>query len=264
MAFRVRAFGMTDVGRARERNEDNLILVPHEGLYIVADGMGGHASGQLASRLAVTHITEFMCVQRKRPDFTLPFPPDPARSPQANLLACAIQHANERIFIESCKNTANEGMGTTITAIFDPGPSSDSILLAHVGDSRIYRFRDGGLTQVTADHSLLNHLLDTGKLTPEEADKFPNKNVIFRALGLKDYVEVDTQECKKRDGDLYMMCSDGLSDLVEEWVMGQILTDSQHNLKDACRALIDMANRNGGKDNITVMLVYVEQVTQVG
>jgi protein phosphatase len=263
MAFRLRAFGMTDVGRARQRNEDNLLLVPQEGLYIVADGMGGHASGQLASRLAVSHMTEFLCVQRKKPGFQLPYPPRGDRSTEGNLLASSIQHANERIFIESCKDSANEGMGTTVTAIFDPDPNGEFLLLAHAGDSRIYRFRDKVLTQMTQDHSLLNHLLDTGKLTPEEADDFPNKNVIFRALGLKDYVEVDVQEARKRDGDLYLMCSDGLTDLVEDWIITQVLTGSENNLREASKTLIEVANRNGGTDNITVLLIYVEQVTLI-
>ncbi len=263
MAFRLRATGKTDVGQARERNEDNLILVPQEGLYLVADGMGGHAGGQLASRLAVSHITEFLCIQCKQDDFTLPYPPRKDRSEDANLLAISIQYANERIFIQSCKDAANEGMGTTITALLDPNTREDTLLLAHAGDSRIYRFRDGGLTQLTQDHSLLNHLLDTGKITPEEADDFPNKNVIFRAMGLKDYVEVDVQEAKKRDGDLYLMCSDGLTDLADDWVISQILTNSENDLNKAAQTLIETANRNGGTDNITVMLIFVEQVTQM-
>jgi serine/threonine protein phosphatase PrpC len=263
MAFRLRAFGMTDVGRKRERNEDNLILVPQEGLYVVADGMGGHASGQLASRLAVTHITEFVCIQSKKPDVSWPSPPRRDRPDAANKLAASIQYANERIYIESCKDTANEGMGTTITALYDPDPQGPTLFLAHAGDSRIYRFRNKVLTQMTQDHSLLNHLLDTGKITPEEAEHFPNKNVIFRALGLKDYVEVDVQELPKRDGDLYLLCSDGLTDLVEDDIIAQILTGSETSLRDACQALIKIANHNGGVDNITAMLVYVEQVTQI-
>lgn len=263
MAFRLRGCGMTDVGQARSRNEDGLILVPHEGLYIVADGMGGHVGGQLASRLAVSHVTEYLCVKKKQPGFESPYGNDPARTPHANALASSIQYANERIYVEACKNPENEGMGTTITTLLDPGPRSESLVLAHVGDSRIYRFRNGALNQLTQDHSLLNHLLNTGKLKPEEADDFPNKNVIFRALGLKDYVEVETQVVKKKDGDLFLMCSDGLTDLVEDWIISEVLAGSEHNLPEACKTLIELANRNGGTDNITIMLVYVEQVTEV-
>jgi PPM family protein phosphatase len=256
MGFRMRCYGMTDVGRAREKNEDNLILVPSEGLYIVADGMGGHQGGQLASRLAISYITEFVCVLVKDADYQWPYEGYSDRSQGENALAVGIQYSNERIFIESCKKRELEGMGTTITAILDLGATD--LVLAHVGDSRIYRMRQNTLFQVTKDHSLVNHLLSQGKLTPEEAETFPNKNVIFRALGLKDYVEVDTSVQAKQAGDLYLLCSDGLTDLVEDWVIAEVLQGASNNLKEACKTLISLANRNGGKDNITVLLAVVE------
>ncbi len=256
MAFKTRCFGMTDVGRARQKNEDNFILVPNEGLYVVADGMGGHASGRLASSLAVKYITEYVCLQSKRPDFSPAYARESSITEPAFVLSSGIRHANERIYIEACKNPAHEGMGTTVVAIRDPG--DDHLILAHAGDSRIYRFRDSSLSQVTEDHSLLNHLLNTGKLKPEEAESFPNKNVIFRALGLKDDVQVDTQRIPKRAGDLYMMCSDGLSDLIDDWAMGELLEGAFKDLRATCKSLIDLANRNGGTDNITVVILLIE------
>jgi len=259
MAFRTRAFGLTDVGRARQENEDNFILVPSEGLYVVADGMGGHASGKLASTLAVTFITQFVAVERKRPDFQWPFPIDHSRTNEENLLSAAIKHANERIYIQSCKAREHEGMGTTVVSILDGEASS--LTLGHAGDSRIYRFRNNTLAQITVDHSLVNHLLATKKITPAEAENFPNKNVIFRALGLKDYVDVDTQVVPKRDGDLYLLCSDGLTDMVDDWILAEILQTAHADLKTAAQTLIRLANHNGGNDNITVLLLAVDEVT---
>jgi serine/threonine protein phosphatase PrpC len=256
MAFQTRCFGMTDVGRAREKNEDNFIFVPDMGLYLVADGMGGHASGSLASTLAVKYIAEFVCLLYGQPDFSWPYPKDPDTPDEHHLLNCAIRHANERIYIEALKNPAHEGMGTTIVTVHDPG--GDDLILAHVGDSRIYRFRDSSLSQITMDHSLLNHMLSIGKLKPEDAESFPNKNVIFRALGLKDDVQVDVQQVPKRKGDLFLLCSDGLSDLVEDWVIAEIMEDSHNNLKGTASALIKMANHNGGTDNITVELLAID------
>ncbi len=257
MALRTRALGMTDVGRARQENEDNFIIVPSEGLYVVADGMGGHASGRLASTLAVNFITQYMAQDRHRPGFDPSFPHEHGRSPEEYALACAIKHANERIYITSCKSREHEGMGTTVVAALDAG--LPTLTLAHVGDSRIYRFRDNTLAQITTDHSLVNHLLATGKLTPAEAENYPNKNVIFRALGLKDYVDVDTQVVPKRHRDVYLLCSDGLSDLAEDWVIAEIMQTAFDDMRGAAQSLIRVANHNGGTDNITVLLVAIEE-----
>jgi protein phosphatase len=257
MAFRTRAYGSSDVGRARAKNEDNFILVPQEGLYVVADGMGGHASGQLASSLAVTHMTEFICLKLKQPGFQLPFAVDSDHSPAACQLSNAIQYANERIYIESCKDSTHEGMGTTVVCVWDTG---GRLVLGHAGDSRIYCFRDGMLEQVSEDHSLLNHLIRTKQIADADIATFPNKNVIFRALGLKDELEVDIVERKKEDGDVYLLCSDGLTDLVDDWIIGEILANAHNDLKETTETLIRLANDNGGKDNITVLLLLIEDI----
>jgi serine/threonine protein phosphatase PrpC len=255
MGHTLRCYGKTDVGRARQKNEDNFILVPAEGLYLVADGMGGHQSGELASQLAVSYITEFICILAKDEEYEWPYTGYSDRTRAENCTVVGIQYANERIFIESCKNRGNDGMGTTITALLETG---EDLVVAHVGDSRVYRLRNGTLSQLTADHSLLNHMLDTGKLAPEDADSFPNKNVIFRALGLKDYVEVDTTVHRRVAGDIYLLCSDGLTDLVEDWVIADVIQDSVRDLERAATTLIRLANEAGGKDNITVLLAQVE------
>ena len=256
MTIRLKSAGKTDVGLKRTENEDNFIMLPDQGLYVLADGMGGHASGKMASTLAVTHITEFVCVTAKQPNFSFMYKPDESMPYEANVLVNAVKYANERVFIQSCKERSMEGMGTTVTAILH---ARDFFVIAHVGDSRIYRVRQNELKQMTVDHSLLNHLLSTGELRPEDADTFQNKNVILRAIGLKDYVDVEAQVIEKVPGDLYMMCSDGLSDLVPDHVIERVLNASP-SLPDACNTLIQLALNAGGKDNITVVCVQVEDV----
>lgn len=257
MAFRLISYGATDVGLKRQKNEDYFAILEDEELFILADGMGGHASGQVASRLATEHIVEFMTERCRQPGFQWPYPVHEGATFEEAAISNAIQFANERTFIESMKDSRLEGMGTTVCAIVGAG---DRLVLAHVGDSRIYRYRDGQVSQVTRDHSLLNHYLDTGTITPEEAKDFKNKNVIIRAVGLKDYVDPEVQVVEKRHGDVYLVCSDGLSDLVDEWVMKNTFDDEGDNLEGVAQRLIRLANQAGGKDNITVVLVQLVSV----
>lgn len=253
-AMKLSSAARTDVGLKRAQNEDNFLLIPNLGLYILADGMGGHNSGQLASHLAVTLIAEFAS-QFNDPSLALPYNADPSLPFEANLLSNAIKHANERIFIESCKDRAAEGMGTTVTALLD---TPQRIVIAHVGDSRVYRLRQNKLRQLTVDHSLANHLLSLGQLQLHEVANFAQKNVIMRAVGLKEYVEVDVQVIDKQRGDILMMCSDGLCDLVEDPHMEAVLLQHVH-LEPACDQLIQMALAAGGKDNVTVVCVRVDE-----
>lgn len=255
MTTRLTCAAKTDVGLKRTNNEDNLIMVPAQGLYVLADGMGGHASGEVASTMCVNHVAKFICETAKQPGFEFPYKPKSDLSYEGNLLSNAIQYASERIFIQSCKDRAMEGMGTTVTAIYN---APHGLVLAHVGDSRIYRIRKGHITQMSRDHSLLNHLIDKGELKPEDAKNFAQKNVILRALGLKDYVDVEVHEVPREQGDIYVMCSDGLSDLVSEDNICKTVTQAS-NLDDACDKLIGLALKAGGKDNVTVVCVCVEQ-----
>ena len=262
MPFRIKAYGMTDVGRSRQKNEDDFIILPEEKVFVVADGMGGHASGQLASALAVSKIAEFLCIERFKENFSWPYAVSKDRSWDGNSLSCAIKYANERIYIESCKNSAHKGMGTTVVALAQKY-QEDTLVLGHVGDSRIYRFRRDGLYLMTEDHSLLNHLLTTGQISAADAEHFTRKNVIFRALGLKDNVEVEISELAMQNEDIFMMCSDGLTDLVEDWVIAEVISNCRSDLKSGCDTLVKMANHNGGSDNITVMMLYLEEIGQI-
>lgn len=253
MASRLACAAKTDVGLKRTNNEDNFAVIQSVGLFVLADGMGGHASGQVASTMCVSHVAQYICEVSRQPGFKFAFPTKPELSYEANLLANAIMYANERVFIQSCKDRSMEGMGTTVTAILN---APHGLVLAHVGDSRIYRVRKGEITQMTRDHSLLNHLIDKGEIKPEDAANFANKNVILRAIGLKDEVDVDVKEVPREKGDIYMMCSDGLSDLVSDPVIARTISEAP-SLEDACASLIGLALKAGGKDNVTVVCVSV-------
>ena len=255
MATRLTCAAETNVGLKRTNNEDYQKVVPERGLYVLCDGMGGHASGEVASEMCCTNVVKFVCEMSRQPGFEMPYQTAPNLSPEARLIVNAIKYANERVYIQSCKDRAMEGMGTTITCIYN---APHALILAHVGDSRIYRVRKGQITQMTRDHSLLNHLIDTGEVKPEDASHFANKNVILRAIGLKDYVDVEIKEVPREQGDVYMMCSDGLSDIVSE---SKILNaiENAPDLETACHELILLALQAGGKDNVTVVCVCVAQ-----
>jgi protein phosphatase len=257
---RLQGFGWTDVGRKRSNNEDFYAVLNRHELFLLADGMGGHASGEVASRLAVRHVIQYLLEICHRPGF-VPAPDVPAMADPAERLVCgAILHANERVYVESLKDRRLDGMGTTLLIAMGAG---DRVILAHVGDSRIYRLRDGVLERMTEDHSLLNHLLRTGQLTQEASRDFKGKNVIMKAVGLKDHVAPDIRSVERREGDLYLFCSDGLTDLVEDWIIQNVLASEGGDAYAATRALVRIANEYGGKDNTTVVLVRVGQPVAV-
>lgn len=248
------AFGWTDVGRKRTSNEDFYAIDEPNELFVLCDGMGGHNSGEVASRLAVQHLVSFVTDVARRPGFEFAREVPPLEDPAQRLVHAAIQHANERVYIESMKDRRYDGMGTTLLVALG---AQDRIVLAHVGDSRIYRLRDGQLTQVTQDHSWLNHMVQTGQMTRTEAQSAKGKNVIMRAVGLKGSVLPDLQSVERRAGDLYLFCSDGLTDLVEDWIIRDVLEAEGADLYTAARALVKLANDYGGRDNCTVILLRV-------
>jgi protein phosphatase len=246
--------GTTDVGRKRPHNEDAYLLLPEENLFCVADGMGGHASGEVASRLAVEEMAEFFRLTGADEEATWPYKMDPARTYDENRLLTAVKLANLRIHERAQADAKLRGMGTTLVAASFP-KGGRTLLVAHVGDSRVYLFRKGAIRQLTEDHSLLNDYLRTKKLTPAEVDTFPHKNVIVRALGMKPTVEVDLVREEIEDGDVVLLCCDGLSGMVPDARMAEILHASHGDLRLAAQALVDAANEAGGVDNITTVLV---------
>ena len=248
--LRVEVAGETNVGRKRTHNEDNFSILSDFGLYIVADGMGGHASGEVASKLAIETIKEFFEMTADDPERTWPYKMDKAKGYEENRLITSIKLANLRIFEHAQRDAKQRGMGTTLVTIFTV---ENGVYCAHVGDSRVYRIRGRKIQQITEDHSLLNDYIKMKHLTAEEIANFPHKNVIVRALGMKETVKVDTRFDTPQAGDTYLLCSDGLCGPVSDDDILAICVGSS-DLKTASRRLIEKANENGGPDNITAVL----------
>jgi protein phosphatase len=248
---RIRYAAKTDVGMKRSHNEDYFALIEDEQLFLVADGMGGHASGEVASKLAADSIGEFYR-HSKDADATWPYRYDHSLSYAENRMMASVRLANARIHDTSMREPRLRGMGTTIVSFLVRGNMG---FIAHVGDSRIYRLRAGEIKQLTRDHSLLEDYRDARPdMTEEEARNFPHKNVITRALGMRDQVQVDTQSFPLEDGDVYLLCSDGLSGMLTDDELREIVVAAK-TLEEGVAALIDRANAAGGTDNITAMLV---------
>jgi protein phosphatase len=250
--MRIEISGQTHVGMKRNHNEDNLLLLPEERLVVVADGMGGHSSGEIASKIAVDEMAEFFRMTSQDQEITWPYKMDKQKNYDENRLATGIKLANMRIFEKASAEQKYKGMGTTIVGAYFAKDSE--VVVGHVGDSRVYFWRQGVLKQITEDHSLLNDYLKAKKLTPEEIEAFPHKNVIVRALGMKDNVIVDVNRVEPQEGDVFLLCSDGLSGMVPDAQIQSVL-NAQSDLDKACGMLIDAANANGGNDNVTCILV---------
>lgn len=248
--LRIEVAGETNVGMKRNHNEDNFSIIEENGLYIVADGMGGHASGEVASQMAVESLKEFFASTQDDPERTWPYKMDRSKGYEENRLITGIKLANLRIYESAQRDAGRKGMGTTLVTMF---AVEDGLYVAHVGDSRGYRVREGKIDQLTEDHSLLNDYIKMKRLTAEEIANFPHKNVIVRALGMKDTVKVDTRFDQPKAGDVYLLCSDGLSGPVTDEMMLEICS-GPGDLKVMATKLIEKANANGGPDNITVVL----------
>ena len=229
--------GRTDAGRKRRQNEDSFVVDPP--LFVVADGMGGAQAGEVASRLAAAAFGEFHEADELAAE---------------ERLEAIIQEANRRIFDRARTDAAASGMGTTVTAAL---VGDDHVAIGHVGDSRAYRIRDGELEQLTQDHSLVADLMRSGRLTPEEADTHPQRSVITRALGTDREVDVDTFSVDVAAGDVFLLCSDGLTTMVGDEEILRLVRESS-GLDSAGKALVKAANRHGGDDNVTVILFRVE------
>jgi len=232
-------FHDSDLGRQRQGNEDNYYV--RSPLFVVADGMGGAQAGEVASEIAVRQF-----------EGGLPDGQDPGEA-----LVALIREANARIHEQARSHAQHAGMGTTTTAAYLTG---DAVVVAHVGDSRCYLLRDGDLIRLTRDHSLVDELIRRGKLTEEQAESHPQRSVITRALGPEPNVEVDVEAFPARAGDVFLLCSDGLTSMVHEPQLKALLADRERPLEQTGRTLIAAANEAGGRDNITVILFRVEEV----
>jgi protein phosphatase len=249
--MQVTAFGLTHVGRQRQHNEDSYLVAGEPGLFLVADGMGGHAAGEIASRIAVDSISEFI-LHTKEDDGTWPHAYDEHYKRSTNRLMAAVRLANTRVLEAMRKDARLRGMGTTVVACLR---DDDMMSFAHVGDSRAYLIRAGHLSRITNDHSWVFEQVQAGMLTEAEAEKHPLRNVITRALGGALSVTPDASEVETRSGDVYLLCSDGLTGMVPEDEIRDIVDKNTDDLEKACQVLIDTANERGGLDNVTAILV---------
>src|SRR3954468_19236990 len=254
--MRAIAAGVSDVGLQREHNEDSFVVLKEYDLFVVADGMGGHRAGDVASKLATETISEFF-KSTANEDVTWPFHFDTNLSEEENRLLTGIRVANRQIFERSTRSREYHGMGTTVVgAMFSP--RKRRMYIGHVGDSRCYRVRKGAIQLMTRDHSLINdYLLAMPDLSEEQKSELP-KNVITRALGMQDQVVVDLQHDDPQQGDVYVLCSDGLSGMVTDEEIQKIVIAS-HDIRDACGQLIARANEHGGEDNVTAVLIKIEE-----
>ncbi len=244
--------GATHVGMKRDHNEDNLMLLPELNLFVVADGMGGHSSGEVASRIAVDTLKTFFEETEGDDDVTWPYKLDKNLGYEENRLVSSVKLANRNIFETALADVRYKGMGTTFVGILN---TEDHTVVAHVGDSRCYRIRSGAIEQITEDHSLLNDYKKIQKMTPEEEAAFPHKNIIVRALGMKDSVAVEVQRQAPQAGDFVLLCSDGLNGEITDPEMLEIVSANAEDLDKAVEKLIEAACQHGGKDNVTVILV---------
>ncbi len=247
---------VSDVGRKRKGNEDSLIANPEQRLFVVADGMGGHAAGEIASKVAVDSINEFVCLTGGDEEITWPFGLDDTISYDGNRLKTAVRFANRKVLEATKEKSEYEGMATTVAAVLVDAASAN---LGHVGDSRIYLFRGGELSQLTSDHSWVNEQLESGIISAEQARTHPLRNVVTRALGGKADLQVDMQTHAVESGDILLLCSDGLTTMVPDEHVARILSAAAGDIEKGADELVAEANSRGGEDNISVLLLRFEE-----
>ncbi len=250
---KLRVVGLTDTGKVREHNEDTIAGDADSGLLVLADGMGGYKAGEVASGLAVKTIVSMVHEHMQRENLSAG-DAETGLARTSIILRDAIQRANKIIYQTAHTQSQCEGMGTTVVAalFFD-----NRVTIAHVGDSRLYRVQDGKFERITMDHSLLQELVDRGLYSAQEAQRAANKNYVTRALGVEPNVEVEIREIPVQKGELYMLCSDGLSDMVEDEDIHLTISTFSASLANVARQLIQLANDNGGRDNISVLMAQV-------
>lgn len=247
---RIEMAGKTHVGCVRDHNEDAISIDAPLGLAILADGMGGHRGGEVASAITVSTIYDTLSTKLKsiKEDAT---DVESSYSPESTAIHDAIKLANSNVFESSHENAQYRGMGTTVVVLLF---YDNRFTVAHVGDSRLYRIRNGVLEHLTRDHSLMQELIDRGFYTAEQARKSMNKNLVTRAIGIEENVHIDIQEDITQIDDIYLLCSDGLNDMIEDDLIHETIKRNQDDLEKAATELIEEANRHGGKDNVSVIL----------
>jgi len=247
---KIQLHGQTDTGSVRDHNEDAIVYDDDIALAILADGMGGHRGGEMASAITVSTVLEEITDKVK--NLTVgETDNDTGYSAESLIVQEAINLANKNVHDSSESNARYRGMGTTIVVVLF---YDNRFTVAHVGDSRLYRLRNGELKQITSDHSLMREMIDRGLYTPEEARKSLNNNLITRAIGIDSKVQVDIQEDIAMVNDIYLLCSDGVTDMIEDDLIKSVMIENSENLEKAASEIIRLANEHGGKDNISALL----------
>ena len=250
----LRMTGKTDTGMVREHNEDCFLIMPENGIAILADGMGGHLAGEVASAMAIDRVAHYLLNVFAVSDAEKAPGKNSAAFESAALVE-AIKSANAAIHDASLTRPEQSGMGTTIVAA---AFHNNTLTVAHVGDSRMYRYRNGELSQVTEDHSMVQELLRRGLMTQDEARTSLNRNLVTRALGIDPMVEVDVLQQQFEDGDLYLLCSDGLNDVLTDDEIAAVLAQHPDSMDAAAQQLIADVNARGGPDNVSIVLIHTE------
>ncbi|MBN1104699.1 MAG: Stp1/IreP family PP2C-type Ser/Thr phosphatase [Deltaproteobacteria bacterium] len=250
--MRFESFAASDTGQVRQLNEDSLLANDQEGVFLVADGMGGLSKGDIASRIAVETVNRFITESRTE-DITWPIKPQDQYSLEENRFLAAVSLANWSVYSEFLKDERNAAMGTTLVGLL---VDRQAAIITNIGDSRVYLIRNDTIQQVTEDHSLVMEEVRKGTLTPQEARLHPQRHVINRALGIAESARVDISSIELRQGDLFLLCSDGLSDmLTDEELLAITRTDPAGALSELGNRMVRAANDKGGKDNISLVLV---------
>lgn len=248
----IEAFGRTDVGRRRKVNEDSFLVAPGSNLYAVCDGMGGHNAGEVASQMAIESLAAFVERSGVEREITWPWGLDANLSFDANRLKTAIRLANSEVFQSAAEREELSGMGTTIVAGLVAGTT---LTIGSAGDSRCYLVRDSQMQQLTKDDSWVSAALGEGILSSDDVERHPLRNVITKAVGARDSIELDLVEHTLQPGDVLLLCSDGLHGMVNDGDIARLLLSSLESLEGATARLVDAANQAGGRDNVTAVLL---------
>lgn len=248
--YKILSVGLTDVGEVRQNNEDIFELLPEENCYIIADGMGGHQAGEIAARESVKILAQMIKLAQENHVFE-----NKTSKELRDWFREAIAEINRRIFVMGSSSESLYGMGTTICSLFFFG---EQAIHAHVGDSRIYRLRNNQLKQLTKDHSLLRELIDLGQISEDQSEYFMYKNILTKAIGTEPIVRPSVHVSDIHVNDLYLLCTDGLTDLLSKDEIQKILSDPSNSLMTCAQTLVNKAKAYGGHDNITVILVHIQ------
>ena len=250
----IKVVRLTDVGKVRDHNEDAVASDLSIGLLVLADGMGGYKAGEVASEMAVLLVAAE--ITQAMQDNAQAWLEKSELLLESHMLKSAVEQANAAIYQVSQHEPQCAGMGTTLVAgLF----TNNKLIVGHIGDSRMYRLRDGALVQLTEDHSLVQEQINAGLITKEQAQTSSNKNLVTRALGIEPEVELELQELEVEVGDFYLLCSDGLSDMVSDAEIAETLREANGNITHAANRLVHLANEHGGVDNISVMLAIIKK-----